>query len=180
MATTREAVREVLSLFEQPASDDLEPRLVRALDRLVAAVHDVRFEFDDAEYPEAPELAYAEARPLVSSRFPEFGPYTVPASMLPGTTELVLGDSIDDLADLIIELRAVEWRFEHTSEADALWPSRTAFTCTGPHTFAGCRCTCSGAGSRGDQKASPTATCGPASGALVSRPTPVVSRKRAR
>ncbi len=83
MATTREAVREVLSLFEQPAGVDLEPRLVRSLDRLVAAIHDVRFEFDGEEYPDAPEFAYPEARALVGSRFPEFGPYAVPASMLP-------------------------------------------------------------------------------------------------
>lgn len=128
MTTTRKVVRAVLELFVQRAAgDDAELRLVQALDRLVAAVHEVRFEFDDAEYPDAPEFAYQEARALVGSRFPEFGPYPVPASMRPGTTELVLGDSIDDLADLIIELRDVEWRFEHTSEADALWHFENGF-----------------------------------------------------
>lgn len=128
VTTIRSVVRTVLELFEQPAaSDGAELRLVQALDRLVAAVHEVHFQFDDAEYPEAPEFTYQEARTLVGSRFPEFGPYPVPASMLPGATELVLGDSIDDLADLIIELRDVEWRFEHTSEADALWHFENGF-----------------------------------------------------
>ncbi len=124
---SREAVRAVLSLFEQPTSEELELRLVQALDRLVAEMHDVRFEFDDTDYPEAPGLAYEVARRLVLSRFPDFGPYSVPASVLPENEELMLGDSVDDLADVIIELRDVEWRFEHTSEADALWYLENGF-----------------------------------------------------
>lgn len=114
--------------FEQSNPDDeLELRLVQSLDRLAAAVHDVRYEFDGAEYPDAPSFGYGAARALALSRFPDFGPYSVPASMLPGTTELILGDAVDDLADLIIELRAVEWRFVHTSEADALWHLENGF-----------------------------------------------------
>lgn len=129
MTTVRAAVNGVLSLFELPAPNelDLELRLVVALDRLVAAVHEVRFEFDGAEYPEAPRFAYPSARALVSSRFPDFGPYSVPASMRPENTEVMLGDAVDDLADLIIELRDVEWRFEHTSDADALWQLENGF-----------------------------------------------------
>lgn len=90
MTTIREAVRAVLSLFEQPNLDDeLELRLVQSLDRLVAAVHDVRFEFDDADHPEAPRFAYEAARALALSRFSDFGLYSVPASLLPGTTSLI-------------------------------------------------------------------------------------------
>ncbi|MBM4778702.1 MAG: DUF5063 domain-containing protein [Archangiaceae bacterium] len=128
MTTIREAVRAVLSLFEESAPDDeLELRLVRAVDRLVVAVHDVRFEFDVAEYADAPRFAYGAARALVTSRFPEFGSYSVPASMRPTNTEVMLGDAVDDLADLIIELRAVEWCFAHASEADALWHLENGF-----------------------------------------------------
>lgn len=41
--------------------------------------------------------------------------------------EVVVADAVDDLADVIIELRDVEWRFEHTSEADALWTLENGF-----------------------------------------------------
>lgn len=38
-----------------------------------------------------------------------------------GESEIGVGDAVDDLADIAMDLAGVAWRFEHTSAADALW-----------------------------------------------------------
>jgi hypothetical protein len=126
----RQAIRSLLELFEQASPlPDGEARLGRALDRLVAVRHDVSFSFDQTEYPEPPGLDSDVARELVVRFLPTFGVYNVPASLTENiaSSSLLVGDAVDDLADVLIDLREVEWRWTNTSEADALWHFDHAF-----------------------------------------------------
>jgi hypothetical protein len=59
----------------------------------------------------------------VSERFPSLGFYNVVVDVTEklSETELAVGDAVDDLADIVDQLKAVSWCFEHTSANDALW-----------------------------------------------------------
>jgi hypothetical protein len=121
-AAVRDAVETVLRVIEAPPPD-AHDALVAALDQLLAVSHGVSFEFDATPYDDPPHLAYDSARQLVTARFPDLGLYNVPAAVTRdvGTTDVLVGDAVDGLADIFLELRDVEWRFRCTSAADALW-----------------------------------------------------------
>jgi len=38
-----------------------------------------------------------------------------------------VGDAIGDLADIVLEMRAVAWLWDHVGEADALWQLHFGF-----------------------------------------------------
>ncbi|WP_298519458.1 DUF5063 domain-containing protein [uncultured Kordia sp.] len=79
-------------------------------------------EADDTDYGETPDFDYEEIRKNVVSNFPELGWYgTVIEMENIDEKPTLIGDAVDDLADIIKDLLAVKWRFENTSEADAIW-----------------------------------------------------------
>jgi hypothetical protein len=119
------AIAEFISLIE---SDAISPenrllRLRRSLDQLALLQHDVSYAFDDRDYPDTPRKDYQKLRELVSSRFPDLGHYNVPALVTQhiAEAEIHVGDAIDDITDIALDLYDVQWRWENTSEDDALW-----------------------------------------------------------
>lgn len=104
-------------------------KLITALDELVFSVNHVEFEFDEAEYPEPPEEDYDVIRNVVEKRYPSLGFYNMPLEISEkvGETEVSIGDAIDDIADIVGDLKEVLWRFENTSVADALWHYEFSF-----------------------------------------------------
>ena len=62
-------------------------------------------------------------RKVVSAHFHDLGYYNTPSSITQqlGEAEIEVGDAIDDLTDIAIELYDVLWRFDHTSADDAFW-----------------------------------------------------------
>ena len=105
------------------SAEERMQRLRRSLDRLALLQHDVNYTFDERDYPDTPLKDYNAIRQLVSSRFPDLGYYNVPNSVTQdiAQTGIDVGDAIDDIADIAIELNEVLWRFDHTSIDDALW-----------------------------------------------------------
>jgi hypothetical protein len=83
----------------------------------------VESEFDETDYDEEPDFDYKEIREKVESNFPEFGWYgtILDINKIAQESELAIGDAIDDLTDIIKDLLVVKWRFENTSEIDAIW-----------------------------------------------------------
>jgi hypothetical protein len=104
-------------------------RLAAALDRLTGAILLAERPFDEATYPEPPAWDYETERGLVARRFPLLGHYNAVAALTTevGTTTLVVGDAVDDLADILGDLRKVVWRARHTSLADAVWHLQASF-----------------------------------------------------
>lgn len=121
----RAAVREFLDLLESDTGsvEHAESALVGLLDRLALAQSYVSFEFDEEDYPDPPTQSYDELRALVSKRFPNYGYYNVadPITSDIGDGGCLVGDAIDDLADIARDLYDVEWCWSNTSEADALF-----------------------------------------------------------
>lgn len=103
----------------QPPSLD---ELARALDELALVVHDTpEGEPVDSE-AEPPGGDYDALYARLSARFPDLGHYPVadPASA-PGEQGALVGDAIDDLADIAGELEELSWRFDHLGPSDACW-----------------------------------------------------------
>ena len=121
----RQSIRDLLSLVESTdgSTEDAESRLVQALDRLALAQSFVSYTFDEAEYPDSPDQSYDELRKIVARRFPNYGYYNVadPVTSDIGEARTIVGDAIDDLADIARDLYDVQWYWANTSEANALF-----------------------------------------------------------
>src|SRR5215469_4320867 len=121
----KDAITEFIALIEDnaiPAEEGMQ-RLRRSLDRLALLQHDVSYTFDERDYPDAPRKDYNVTRQMVSARFPGLGYYNIPSSVTEhiGYTGIDVGDAIDAIADITVELHEVIWRFDHTTADDALW-----------------------------------------------------------
>lgn len=97
-------------------------RLVRCLDALAYAVHFVEAENGSSEL-EPPRLDYAQTYEAIRQRFPFLGRYWLalhPVLQEGIEGELAVGDAIDDLADILIELKDVRWLHEQAGRKEAL------------------------------------------------------------
>ena len=121
----RDAITEFIALIEDDAisTEDRTQRLRRSLDRLALIQHGVSYTFDERDYPDTPRKDYNALRKVVSAHFPELGYYNTPSSITQhiAEAEIEVGDAIDDITDIAIELYDILWRFDHTSADDALW-----------------------------------------------------------
>jgi len=99
------------------------------LDHLAVSVHLTKFACDNHAYPDPPPIDYNATRALVSAHFPSLGYYNLadPTTKNIGTASIMVGDGIDDLADIYNDLRETVWRWENTSERDALWHLTNSF-----------------------------------------------------
>ena len=97
--------------------------LILVLDQLTTEVQTVEYDYDETDYDDPPGLAYDSLRNQIAPLFPEFGFYNtvIHVSEQVGQTEFGVGDAIDDLADILSDLKEVEWRYRNTSVADALF-----------------------------------------------------------
>jgi hypothetical protein len=83
---------------------------------------EVSFEYDENDYDESPDFDYKVVRKIAESNFPELGFYhsLFESHQVSREADVTLGDGIDDLTDIIKDMLAVKWRFENTSNNDAL------------------------------------------------------------
>lgn len=80
------------------------------------------FEPDEKVYPDYNSFDYNTVVENVKANFPEFGYYSMPLTIKPtDINQIVVEDAVDDLADIILDLLQIKWRFENTSSNDALW-----------------------------------------------------------
>jgi len=110
------------SLEIDRVEEDLNQLIIR-LDKLALLASHVEYQFDDADYPESPGNDYTEVREKIKIRFPALGHYNTAAevSVKIGNSTLLIGDAIDDLVDILCDLKEVLWCFNNTSDNNALW-----------------------------------------------------------
>lgn len=70
---------------------------------------------------------YQERYARLGTRFPDYGYYAVSDPTEPTNEEPMVGDAIDDLADISADLEEVIWRFENLGPDDAHWHFRFLF-----------------------------------------------------
>jgi hypothetical protein len=110
----------------QPNLDevDKEKVLERNLVKIYDLYFDIDFEFDGQDYPEFDRSLHAEVRQNVQLNFTDFGYYRTVIDINDISSlndDFAIGDAIDDLSDIILDLMEVKWRYENNSEADGLW-----------------------------------------------------------
>ena len=117
-------IETLISLVETPDKNDhVIETLIHSLDKLTCQVHEAEFEFDENEYDDAPEINYGELRTVVEKKFPKLGYYHTSDFEEPTekSGEVSLGDAIDDIVDIVADLKDVKWYFENTSRNNAIW-----------------------------------------------------------
>lgn len=97
--------------------------LIVRLDVLALASHEVKFKFDEQDYADPPRRDNKALREVVAKLFPTLGHYSVALDVSEKTEKstLSVGDAVDDIADIAVDLNEVLWRLENTSEDDALF-----------------------------------------------------------
>ena len=101
--------------------------LSAALDRLALAYHAAP-ECAPSSDEEEPPADCVETRRSIQCKFPHLGlyPWIHPLDAVDGT--LGMGDALDDLTDIVLDLRNVAWRWENTSPADATWYFKLSYS----------------------------------------------------
>ena len=109
--------------------EDRENKLALALDQLALAYHFAEYVFDETDHPEASRREYEVIREHVSERFPDLGFYNGAhhISERIADSETNVGDSIDDICDIVGDLEEVLWCWDNTSIDDALWHFRFGY-----------------------------------------------------
>jgi hypothetical protein len=97
--------------------------LMKFLDNLGLSQAYLSITFDENNYSEPPRKNQTELRKVIEKNFPEYGYYNVALTVTDkiGEAEIGVGDAIDDIVDIYIDLCEVQWRWENTSIDDALW-----------------------------------------------------------
>lgn len=134
MTTMRltQPVYDAVAAFVRYATDPGEKSpcdFLRICDLVLASYHHSPDLFDARDLPEPPDVEYSEIRDLVLQRFPSYGLYNTPDHTLTHIAEsgVIVGDAIDDITDTVKDFQEVLWRYDHTSEADAIWHFRFGY-----------------------------------------------------
>jgi len=132
---TRGAIDRFLDLVENGAGDaaEAETELAVSLDELAACVSRLPRlkdmpECSSVTWGEAGYHAYRALRLTASERFPSLGLYGMPDVWKPGRDEEpTVGDAIDDIADIALDLLRVRRGWDEVGETAALWELRFSF-----------------------------------------------------
>lgn len=102
---------------------DRERSMMLLLDSLGLSQAYISFEFDEDDYPDPPSEQEESIRNRICENFEDYGYYNCVEEVENkiAETDIIVGDAIDDLVDIYKELSKVQWRWENTSVADALW-----------------------------------------------------------
>jgi len=117
--------REFVDLLEQGDigdCDSAELRLVVLLDKLAFQRSIAKPVFDDRA-PDPPDIEYEKRRKLAERTFPKFGFYNTVDEIEDNIsgTKILVGDAIDDIADIYGDLKDVLWVAETGFEKEAIY-----------------------------------------------------------
>ncbi|WP_233702624.1 DUF5063 domain-containing protein [Hyunsoonleella flava] len=80
-------------------------------------------ELDNETRDDVPEFEYEKVRKFVEINFPEYGWYhsLINSHKITESENLVTGDAIDDLTDIIKDMMEVKWTIENESASNGMW-----------------------------------------------------------
>ena len=102
---------------------DKEKLLERNLVKIYDLYFDIEYKFDETDFPDFDKSQLPNIRQNVASNFNDFGFYKTILNIndIDNLKESEIGDAIDDLTDIIVDLLEIKWRIENNSLADGLW-----------------------------------------------------------
>lgn len=111
-----------LSSSEVAIGEESEERLLLLLDLVAYQMHSIKpsGEFNGKEIP---ENNYNEIRATISKRFDKWGYYNTveDVTVKIAETEILTGDAIDDMTDIINDLKMIMWSYNNEDEQTAIW-----------------------------------------------------------
>jgi hypothetical protein len=100
-----------------------EKLLERHLIKIYDLYFEIEYKFDKTTFPHFDNSQLPYIRQNVSSNFKDYGFYKIFLDIndLYNLTDNAIGDAIDDLSDIIVDLLEIKWRIENNSLSDGLW-----------------------------------------------------------
>jgi hypothetical protein len=102
---------------------DQEILLEKNLVKIYNLYFEIHYTFDNVKYNDFDKSQLPDIRKNVASNFKNFGFYKIILDLhdFSNVNENALGDAIDDLSDIILDLLEIKWRITNNSLADGLW-----------------------------------------------------------
>lgn len=118
-------INEIVKYGLQPnlTVTDKEKLLERHLVKIYDLYFDIKYKFDETDFPDFDKSQLPDIRQNVSSNFKDYGLYKTILDIngIDNLTDGTISNAIDDLSDIIIDLLEIKWRIENNSLADGLW-----------------------------------------------------------
>jgi len=105
------------------SKDERNLLLEKSLIRIYSLYFEIQYEYDNTDFEEYDGIKYVDIRKNIESNFPDFGYYTIALDLMDinNKDNMAIGDAIDDLSDIILDLLQIKWRMENNSQHDGLW-----------------------------------------------------------
>jgi hypothetical protein len=100
-----------------------EKLLEKDLVKIYNLYFDIKFDFDETDYPDYDKLSLHNIRQNIETNFKDFSFYKTILDIkdIHNLQDNAIGDATDDLSDIITDLLEIKWRIENNSMADGLW-----------------------------------------------------------
>jgi len=109
---------------------DKEKLLEKYLVKIYNLYFEIELEYDEIDFPLFDKTKLPNIRRNIESNFKNFGIYKsiIDINDIYNLKDNSIGDAVDDLADIIIDLLEIKWRIEINSLADGLWYFQLIFS----------------------------------------------------
>ncbi|GAA5088724.1 hypothetical protein GCM10023210_12660 [Chryseobacterium ginsengisoli] len=83
----------------------------------------IEYKFDKNNFVAFDKAKYFDIRKNVTSNFKDLGYYKIVLDIhdIDNKNDYAIGDAVDDLTHIILDLLEIKWRIENNSPADGLW-----------------------------------------------------------
>lgn len=105
------------------SKDERNLLLERSLISIYSLYFEIQYEYDNTDFEEYDDIKYVNMRKNIESNFPDFGYYTIALDLMDinNKDNMAIGDAIDDLSDIILDLLQIKWRMGNNSQNNGLW-----------------------------------------------------------
>ncbi len=131
-------MKELIPIINEIAQFGLQPNLgvmekeillEKSLVKIYNLYFDIEYKFDESDFEDFDNEKFPYIRENIESNFPEFGLYKMIMDIrdLDNEVNNGIGDAIDDLTDITLDLLEIKWRIENNSLEDGLWYFKLIF-----------------------------------------------------
>lgn len=105
------------------SKDERNLWLEKSLISIYSLYFEIQYEYDNTHFEEYDDIKYVNIRKNIESNFPDFGYYTIALDLMDinNKDNMAIGDAIDDLSDIILDLLHIKWRMGNNSQNNGLW-----------------------------------------------------------
>ena len=110
-------------LYPNLTKIDNEKVLEKNLVKIYSLYFDIQYIFDETDFPEFDNKEYSDISQNIRSNFSDYGFYKKNLDVIDidNLKDNGIGDALDDLTDIILDLLEIKWRLENNSLADGIW-----------------------------------------------------------